>query len=420
MIKSIYWKQKEKKTFLSGPKKEEIIYFYILIPALREQNVIKRTLDNLLLLDYPDDKFEIIIALDAKEKMRPGDNFTTKDVLKKYISNKIDRNPKISFVEYQGHGQRRALQLNEALNYVAGDAKQKNRNYKNIFVGVYDADSFPDRRVLKYINYKALLDKNNVAFQQTLNYLLNSDNVSKIQKFLLLGNAYYQTMWNYTSEINRFFGANKKIRAQKHSLSPPYCMGHGEFFELDTLLEIGGFPLTAPADGIQIGFVLGDHMKQILPIPFDDYCESPEKLSVLFRQHTFWAFGNSQFFKTIKVSKVFSLKFVQSASHLLRCFKWALCPFFVIPTLILLFKYNFSIFLMSIIVIWFYYLFGYFLIRKFLLEDAPFEIKPLPFRGVEIPFSAAYTSFGAINGLLRLAKSYLSRKPVEVFSKVER
>jgi len=408
IYKVVNWKLREIKSFNEGHiLKKPDTYFYIIIPALREQNVIYDTLKWISNLNYPKKLFEVIVALDKKEEKN-----LTKEKVKEYIrENKSG--VKVSFVEYHGKGHKRSFQLNTALKEIFNLFKNK----KDVFVGVYDADSRPEKDTLLYVDFKK--SKENIAFQQTINYLLNSKKISKFKNnFLLLGNAYYQTMWNYIAEINQFLKNNSRFEKGKNSLFPPYCMGHGEFFNLDLLKKIKGFPNNGPADGIQIGFVLALKKVKIIPIPLDDSCESPEKLSVLFKQHTFWFCGNLNFFKIINNEKFGLSKIMQIVNHTFLSGKWLIRPFFY--TFLFLYAIiiiDFVALIILLILPFVYYLIGYYFI-KIQLFNSNKNLK-LNFFGLEIIFAMYFKSFGAVNGLFKKVKSGLFGSKLK-FSKVER
>ncbi len=414
----ISWRGEERENFFRSKKERPNTYFYLIIPALREQNVICKTIERLSMFDYDKKMFEIIVALDKKERESiQNKDSSTFSVLKQYILQRKNNFPKVSFVEYLGEGQKRAFQLNAALDSIHFDSK----NRKNVFVGVYDADSHPDLNTLSYINYKHQKNNTLVAFQQMLNYLLNSKKISTLRySSWILGNAYYQTMWNYIFELKQFFNTNSAIKKGKQSLFPPYCMGHGEFFEYNMLKTVGGFPKDGVADGIQIGFLLSLKGIMINPIPFDDYCESPESLSVIYRQHTFWLFGNIEFFKILSQNGRGIIKFIQALFHLFLSIKWALRPFFYLFTLTLTIYTNLTLVTVSLLFVPFvYYLTSYYLLSKFVNKDADFEIVKLKYFGVEVILGVFFKSFGAINGFIKILKKGLfGTEPV--FKKIER
>ena len=403
---------KERKQFLTKKKSTiEKVYFYILIPALREQNVIEKTLKHISSFNYSKNKFEIIVALDKKESSRKKDNLKTKDFINKFILEHKSKN--VKFIEYAGSAQKRAYQLNVALEYI-----KKNNTHQHTFIGVYDADSHPDLDTLKYINYKYTQDNKKVAFQQNMNYLLNSHKIK--HNVVLLANAYYQTMWNYLFEINQFITTNRRILANKKSRFPPYCMGHGEFFKLEVLTRINGFSEIGPADGIQIGFTLTKNNIPIYPVPFEDYCESPESLITLYKQHTFWFFGNLTFYRILRSSKFLSIAFLQNCNHLFLAIKWALRPFLVIFVLIIFTMYNALLFWLLIIFVWVYYLSGYLCVINFLNKNTDFKVYKLRLFGLEIPLGVFYKSLGAIHGVYKILKHIIFKKEINYHNKVER
>jgi hypothetical protein len=164
-----------------------------------------------------------------------------------------------------------------------------------VVVGVYDADSRPEPQTLAYIDDHLRRRPGAMAFQQTVTYLANHDALAG--HGLAHANAVYQSVWNYAFEIPRLLASRDRTAAGRALPFPPYCMGHGEFFDLRALTRLGGFPQTGPCDGIQIGFALSRAGIAVHPVPFDDACQSPVSPAELVRQHTFWFSGNLQFFR---------------------------------------------------------------------------------------------------------------------------
>ena len=409
LITSHNYLSKEKINFFKNKEKyKSNTFFYIIVPALREQKVITKTLNRLLDLNYPKNKYEIIVALDYKEK--ENNNKTTKEIVKEF--NKKNKHLNIKIIEYKGQKQKRSLQLNTALKYI-----NSKKNPENTFIGVYDADSYPDLNILKYINYTYNKDKTKNAFQQNLNYLLNFNKIRN--NIILSGNAIYQTSWNYLFELNQFIKTNKRLKKGKKSKFPPYCMGHGEFFKLDILNNIKGFSEIGPTDGIQIGFTLTKNNIPIYPTPFQDYCESPYNLKTLYNQHAYWFLGNLTFFNIVKKRKINSIEFIQNLNHLMLSFKWLIRPFFVSFILIIFLIENRILFFILLILIWSYYIFSYKYISKIVYEKN-LNIKKLKYKGFEIPFAVFYKSFGAIKGTIKIFKKIFKKEDVEFINKVER
>ncbi|MFB7666276.1 glycosyltransferase [Kitasatospora sp. NPDC056138] len=292
IVRSAQWKRRSREDFAARRPDERpgAAYVYLLIPALREQQVIEGTLAHLRALDYPADRFEIIVAVDVKET---GER-TTAEVVEEYAKHHPDGAP-ITVVTHGGREQRRSLQLNAALEHVREEVKERRRGDR-VMVGVYDADSRPEAQTLAYIDDQVSRNPQALAFQQTVTYLANGAALAG-GRGLLHANAVYQSLWNYAFEIPRMLASRDRIAAGRTLPFPPYCMGHGEFFDLRALETVGGFPRTGPCDGIQIGFALSREGIAVHPVPFDDSCESPTTHGGLVRQHTFWYSGTLQFFR---------------------------------------------------------------------------------------------------------------------------
>lgn len=116
-------------------KKKKFPYVSILVPAYNEENVIGKTLKNILQINYPKNKFEVIVIDD-------GSIDRTYEIAKKFESNHV----KVLSKENGG----KATALNFGLNEV-----------KSEFVAVMDADTFLDKNAL--INSMKYFDEKKVA-----------------------------------------------------------------------------------------------------------------------------------------------------------------------------------------------------------------------------------------------------------------
>jgi cellulose synthase/poly-beta-1,6-N-acetylglucosamine synthase-like glycosyltransferase len=103
--------------------------FSIIVPTKDEEAVISRCLNGIMNLDYPKDKFEIIVV-DGNSK-----DATCK--ISEEFSTRYPENIKV-ISEEESKGKPAALNL--SLSYATGD-----------IVGVFDADSLPERDALKKV-----------------------------------------------------------------------------------------------------------------------------------------------------------------------------------------------------------------------------------------------------------------------------
>ncbi|MEI6057605.1 MAG: glycosyltransferase family 2 protein [bacterium] len=101
-------------------------YVDVIVPVFNEEKTISKTIDSLLALDYPRDKYNIVVVND-------GSTDNTLDALKRFHDEK-----NIIVFSKKNEGKHTALNLGIT-------------NSKAEFVGCLDADSFVDREALKLI-----------------------------------------------------------------------------------------------------------------------------------------------------------------------------------------------------------------------------------------------------------------------------
>ncbi|MBV6896577.1 glycosyltransferase [Xanthomonas euvesicatoria] len=408
-IQSSKWKRSELENFHGQTEPENSnsnLYFYIIIPALREQAVISRTLERMSQLRYSKNRFEVVVALDSAE-LPPA----TAQAVNEFIKSS-SVSVKITTTTYYGPKKRRSSQLNKAIDEIF-KSKSALEHETSTFVAVYDADSFPNLDTLSYVNYfveKEIMRGNEVmALQQTISYLKNFDRLS----VLLAANALYQTLWNYIFEVPRFLHTAKEISQNKKVSFPPYCMGHGQFIRLDVLKKIGGLPQDGACDGIQLGFRLTSNRIKINPIPLDDECESPEDYLTLLRQQSFWYCGNLEFFKNREKNSIASVR--PYFHHAILNIKWILRPWWAIAvsiTAIDLFDYGIgALILMSC---FFYYVAIYVIIKRNRLAVFHLDSMRAAMVIFLLPIAVLIKSIGGMYGVLK----FLTRS--KTFPKVER
>ncbi|MGB9613148.1 MAG: glycosyltransferase, partial [Candidatus Margulisiibacteriota bacterium] len=104
----------------------------VIIPAYNEEKVIKKTLNNVLSLDYPNEKFEVLV-------INPSSKDHTAEIAREVISQRARKAKVIDATDdFEHHGKPRAL--NFGLKYAKGD-----------IIVIYDADSIVDKMAVKYL-----------------------------------------------------------------------------------------------------------------------------------------------------------------------------------------------------------------------------------------------------------------------------
>lgn len=331
--------------------------FYIIIPVLREQNIIIETLNfffEIFQQNSSNITFYLIVAGTAKEKF-DKENFiihlkdiyalykknanyqlikkrfqgilsdntieqiinsentislstlqklynsqpSSGDLVKKWLVDNKDSLGKakrinILYIECPNQNGNRSSQINYAIQQL------RYQMSKEDIIGIYDADSRPEIQTFDYI--ASNLSSNINCFQQPLHYL---DAVNKFvnenKSPIINAYALYQTTWSVIKEIPNFLLYMKHVSRYKNTSSyhqfknSVYMFGHGEFLTVKLLDEIDGIPKNVSADGLQLGYRLSLINEPIKILPFFCSDDVPSKASTLITQHRRWYAGNIEY-----------------------------------------------------------------------------------------------------------------------------
>ncbi len=110
---------------------KEYPFVSILVPAHNEEKVIERSVKAIMNMDYPQDRFELIVINDCSSD-RTGE--ILQELLQEYNNLKV-----ITVLPPEG-GRGKAAALNRGLEEARGE-----------YIAVYDADNTPERMALRYL-----------------------------------------------------------------------------------------------------------------------------------------------------------------------------------------------------------------------------------------------------------------------------
>lgn len=311
----------------------------IIIPCLREQSIIKETMDYFLNLINDKDNIELIIVTTEKEKYEQflteqENNKTTFDVVNEYISeNKIN---KIKLLHYPYKDGMMADQLNYVIK------KYKNYNSKRIYFSIYNADSRPNLdtinsvlNIIKNQDYPEIIQQYSYAFS-------NLENLS----FVMRGFALYQSNFEIKyGLVNALTFSN---------LLYTYVVGHGLYIRLDILKKIGGFDNKFWCEDIYMSSIIRNRNIKITPVLTLENMETPKNVSVLIRQNANWFRTSNQWIKMIKSNLKNDKKVSNSCKNwffqrVRMNLSWLLLPFFIILSFAISIYYkNIVLFIISI------------------------------------------------------------------------
>ncbi|HBF6470763.1 TPA: glycosyltransferase family 2 protein [Clostridioides difficile] len=230
----------------------------ILVPAHNEAKVIGRTVESLLLLNYPKSKMELIVI-----------NDNSSDNSKEILENIKDRYNNYNFTIINtdsltgGKGKSNALNIGYTIS-------------KGDFIAVYDADNTPDRNALRYLVQTIVM--NDELGAVIGKFRTRNKNKNLLTKFINIETLSFQWM----SQAGRW---------QLFNL----CTIPGTNFILrrSIIEEIGGWDSKAIAEDTEISFRIYKLGYKIKLVPQSiTWEQEPETVKVWIKQRTRWAKGN--------------------------------------------------------------------------------------------------------------------------------
>lgn len=239
-------------------KLEEYPFVSILVPAHNEGKVIGKTVESLLLLDYPIDKMELIVINDNS-----SDN--SKDILKSIKNRYRKYNFTIINTDNITGGKGKSNALNIGYQVAKGD-----------YIAIYDADNTPQKTALRYLIQTIVKDDNLGAVIGKFRTRNKHKNI--LTKFINIETLSFQ--WIAQAGRKQLLGL---------------CTIPGTNFVLrkSTIDSLGGWDTKAIAEDTEISFRIYKMGQRITYVPQSvTWEQEPETLNVWIKQRTRWAKGN--------------------------------------------------------------------------------------------------------------------------------
>lgn len=237
---------------------EECPIVSIMVPAHNEGKVIYKTVRSLLLLNYPNDKYEIIVINDNSSDNTYDELLKVKEEFKAE-NLKILNTDKIT----GGKGKSNALNLGYELS-------------KGEYIAIYDADNTTEKNALRYL----------------ITTILSSDKLGAVIGKFRTRNRDRNLLTKFINiETLSFQWMSQAGRWQLLNL----CTIPGTNFVIrkSVLEELGGWDTKAISEDTEISFRLYKLGYKIAFMPKAvTWEQEPETVKVWFKQRTRWAKGN--------------------------------------------------------------------------------------------------------------------------------
>ena len=389
-FKYIHKQNKKTKNILHRNEKKSNIL--IVIPCLREQDIIIQTLSYFLGLTKHLDNVKLLIVTTQKEEFEKEINLYLKDqlikdvknnmqlqkLINKYnkilstneikeilkysklenieeiINNKIQNSKTTSVLieEFiiQNHLEEKVYHFHypnnegimaDQLNFVLDNFEFKDE--KNYYFSVYNADSIPNKDTIKEVLTTINENDNPKVIQQYSVPISNWNDLSNLMK----GFSIYQSNFELRYGLINSYFPNKLLYT--------YVVGHGMYIGVDILKQMGGFETKYWCEDIYMSYVLRNKEISIYPIKTLEIMQSPQYLSILTKQNSVWfktSFECLKIFKDIfKQNKKINLNSIGWLMQRIRMnITWLGIPIAFLYTLIIfIFNKNIIMFCLSVL-----------------------------------------------------------------------
>jgi cellulose synthase/poly-beta-1,6-N-acetylglucosamine synthase-like glycosyltransferase len=259
----------------------------IQIPVYNDP-VVARCIDACLKLDYPKNRYEIIVADDS-------DDPKTREIIDKYKN-------KVTIIRRGNREGFKAGALNNALKYSTGD-----------IIVVFDSDSIPPRNFLKKI--VAPFEDKNVALVQAKQTYINK-NLNIISKFAAVLQSIY---YNFTQKLNS-------------TLNLTFCSGSAVAIRRDVLERFKWNEESVTEDADISLKIFASGYKTVYLDNVTSKSEVPYNIIHFLKQQARWTFGITRAF-------IDNFKLIISSKNLNYIRKFYLILYFSL--------YNFLFFLVA-------------------------------------------------------------------------
>jgi len=280
-----YWKRRPELTRLGlatefSQRNQQLPFITIFIPAREEALVIGETLEHLTTLNYPPDRYEIVVVTDAKEVEQDGQP-TTQQVISQAQGRFAGRSGIPAIVhcdvpfDFDGllGGTNQGIAVpstkGRALNYAVSFADPQAEIY-----GFFDAESRPDPSVLLHVANRRLRP-GSLLLQGPVFQVRNFYQLSVLCKLAAL----YQA-------VSHEWYLPVLMRAL------PFIGGTNFFVSTTLFHEIGGQDRAALTEDLEFGvraYLVGGVWPEYLPVVGSE--QTPANFSAFFRQRLRWGSG---------------------------------------------------------------------------------------------------------------------------------
>lgn len=306
-IKSLqYFFIKKQKQLKENRLKNTKVNFILLVPVLKEEKIIAKTLHYLSLLKQEISDIKIIIITTQREFIERRNDQKEKntiDIVKNLVPllNRKLKKEVFLHVHYPYAQGSKSDQLNFALKKLQSTDPLIFKTHST-YIGLYDADSTSDLSFLQILAEDASKNCFPLVYQQPVIYLKNYNLLpTNLNGYLMKSFSILQTRYSLGYEVPMFLNSPRNVRRKIGKMA--YCLGHGLFVRADFLKKLNFFP--SPIEDTRFGHILSYLRCEIRLLPSLAVTDVVEKFSWLLKQTSVWFTGESYFLKDYEIAKSF-------------------------------------------------------------------------------------------------------------------
>lgn len=268
-IITIYLEKKYKKQ-ISEYKISKYRDIYVLLPAMKEQKIVKSTIDWFHKIKYKGNIKFIVVTTEKEELEYKTNNIkdkTTNIVVEEYLKKLNDKR----FIHY--HYPKTNGNKSSQMNYAVDKIKKEFKIIDNeTYISVFDFDSQPELNTFDVLNQVAEFKNNPNAINQVPMCFKNYEEFSRKKgKTMLLLYTLHHTIRSCAIEKMKLLVCSlTKMKV------PQYCMGACMHIKLSTLLENDMFPIFV--DDLTLGYRMSIKGCRFAYLPTYNYSLIPNRL----------------------------------------------------------------------------------------------------------------------------------------------
>lgn len=271
--------------------------FSIIVPARNEADVVERTITKLTQLNYPKDRFEIVVITDEKETLNNvNKEITTQEVIQETIIKLANQPVKIWHLDvpYNFNGLFPGKLMDHEIKSTKGRALNfaftemfDHFNNETDFFAFFDTDDHPDKNCLIEIAKENLVYPHKKVFQMPIFQCRNFWGISTFSKIIALGQSFTHEI--FLPWIMTWL---------------PFLGGTNLFIQKDVLFTVGGFNYNSITEDLDLGIAIylqTDNWPYYLPFASTE--QTPGNVKAFLKQRHRWALGQLEVIKNLKEMK---------------------------------------------------------------------------------------------------------------------